>query len=87
MITIYLIFINLLSFFLMGIDKSKAIHRKWRIPEKTLFLSALLFGSAGSIIGMYTFRHKTKHTTFIYGMPAIFILQLILAAVLYFYVL
>lgn len=82
MLNLYLIFINLTAFALMGIDKYKAIHRKWRIPEKTLFLSAVFGGSIGAILGMYTFRHKTKHATFIYGMPAILIAQIILAVII-----
>ena len=73
----YILFINLLSFSFMGIDKYKAIHHKWRISEKTLFVSALLLGSVGSIAGMYVFRHKTKHKQFVYGMPAIFLFQLL----------
>ncbi|KSV57991.1 hypothetical protein ASU35_14485 [Acetivibrio ethanolgignens] len=60
----------------MGIDKEKAIHGQWRIPEKTLFGIALLGGSVGSILGMEVFRHKTKHLSFRAGMPAILILQL-----------
>ena len=59
----------------MFIDKRRAIQRQWRIPEKTLFLSALLGGSAGSILGMYLFRHKTKHWYFVIGMPAILAVQ------------
>ena len=62
----YILFINLLSFSFMGIDKYKAIHHKWRISEKTLFVSALLLGSVGSIAGMYVFRHKTKHKQFVW---------------------
>lgn len=54
----YLIVINVLAFALMGIDKSKAKRHLWRIPEKTLFLSALLGGGAGAIIGMYFFHHR-----------------------------
>ncbi len=84
MIITYLIFINLTSFLLMGIDKYKAIHHKWRISEKTLFISALLFGSIGALLGMYTFRHKTKHAKFVYGMPAILIVQIILVIFLYY---
>lgn len=62
----------------MAIDKYKAKHNKWRIPEKTLFIIALFGGSIGSIAGMYTFRHKTKHTHFVIGMPAFLIIQLVL---------
>ncbi len=80
----YFIIINILAFFLMGIDKKKAQMGAWRIPEKTLFLSAIIGGSVGAIAGMQLFRHKTKHKTFVIGMPAILIVQLILAAA-YFY--
>lgn len=75
LIIIYLISINLIAFLSMGIDKYKAIHHKWRISERALFLSAFLFGSIGSMLGMYLFHHKTKHPKFVYGIPAIFILQ------------
>lgn len=79
----YLVIINLVAFALMGIDKGKAKRGAWRIPEKTLFLSAILGGSIGAIAGMQHFRHKTKHWYFKYGMPLILILQLILAVFLY----
>ncbi len=76
----YWMIINIVAFFLMGIDKKKARTGAWRIPEKTLFLSAILGGSIGSICGMQLFRHKTKHKSFVFGMPAILVVQLILAA-------
>jgi uncharacterized membrane protein YsdA (DUF1294 family) len=78
----YLIFMNILSFLLMGTDKYKARHKKWRIPEKTLFLTAILGGSIGSILGMQLFRHKTRHLTFVAGMPCILIVQILLAVYL-----
>ncbi|MBQ5676326.1 MAG: DUF1294 domain-containing protein, partial [Lachnospiraceae bacterium] len=68
---------------LMGIDKRKAIKRAFRIPEATLFIVALIGGSIGSILGMFTFRHKTRHWYFLYGLPAILILQLVLAFFLF----
>lgn len=77
-ILIYLIAINIIAFAVMGIDKRKAIKRRWRIPEKSLFLSAILGGSIGAIAGMQLFRHKTKHTKFVIGMPAILILQIVI---------
>lgn len=77
-ITIYLTIINLIGFFSMGIDKYKAIHHKWRIPENTLFLIAIIGGSIGSILGMQLFRHKTKHPRFVIGMPIILILQVLI---------
>ena len=73
---IYLLLINLISFCAMFLDKQKAKKGKWRIPEKTLFLFALLGGSLGTTLGMNTFRHKTKHWYFRFGMPLILILQI-----------
>lgn len=80
---IYLLIVNAAGFFLMLIDKRKAVHHRWRIPEKTLFLTAAIGGSAGSIFGMYTFRHKTRHLQFTLGMPAILVVQLLLAFVFF----
>ncbi len=76
----YLAAINLAALFLMWLDKRRA-RRKGarRVRERTLFLSALLGGSVGAIAGMRLFRHKTKHWYFVWGMPAILILQLVLA--------
>ena len=76
---IYLVIINLIAFLLTAMDKSRARKHQWRIPEKTLFLSAILGGSIGAIAGMYTFHHKTRHWYFVIGMPAILILQVVLA--------
>ena len=73
--TFYLILINLIGFLSMGLDKSKARRGKWRIKERTLFLIALVGGSTGSMCCMYFFRHKTKHRSFVIGIPAILILQ------------
>lgn len=75
----YLVIINIVGYVLFYVDKQKAIRHQWRIPEKTLFLAALLGGSLGCLAGMYSFRHKTKHWYFVYGMPAIFIAQCIIA--------
>ena len=77
--------INILGYVIMGIDKKRAKKGLYRVPEKTLFLIALLGGSIGSILGMHHFRHKTKHWYFKYGMPLILIVQLILVGVLYKY--
>lgn len=79
---LYLILINAVAFLLMLVDKQKARKNLWRIPERTLFLSALLGGSVGALLGMYTFRHKTRHLSFTLGMPAILIGQLILVGYL-----
>ena len=76
---LYLLLINAVAFLLMLVDKLKAKKNRWRIPERTLFGSALLGGSIGAILGMYTFRHKTRHLSFTLGMPAILIAQVALA--------
>ena len=76
---IYLIIVNAIAFLLMLADKRKAKKKQWRIPEKVLFGSAIIGGSIGAILGMYTFRHKTKHLSFTLGMPAILIAQVALA--------
>lgn len=74
---IYLFVINLIGFFAMFLDKQKAKKNKWRVPEKILFLLAILGGSLGTTLGMNVFRHKTKHWYFVLGMPMILILQLL----------
>lgn len=78
----YLLVMNLIGFALMGIDKYKAKKRAFRIPEATLFTVAAVGGSIGSIIGMYAFRHKTRHWYFVYGMPFILVLQIVFLIVI-----
>ena len=82
---IYLIVINLIAFLAMYIDKRRAKYGKWRIPEQTLFILALIGGSIWAIAGMYTFRHKTKKLKFTIGLPTILILEIILAVYLIFF--
>ena len=83
---IYLIVMNLVGLAVMAMDKSKARHHAWRIPEKTLFLVSILGGSVGTWAGMYLFHHKTKHWYFVVGMPlmpAILILQICIAVLIW----
>ena len=75
---LYLILINAIGFVLMLADKRMAQKNLWRIPERTLFTAASFGGTIGCIVGMYTFRHKTKHLAFLLGMPAILIAQIAL---------
>ena len=79
---IYLIVMNLIGLAVMAMDKSKARHHAWRIPEKTLFLVSILGGSAGTWAGMYLFHHKTKHWYFVVGMPLILVVQIALCVLL-----
>ena len=83
LIIIYLVITNLLGFALMGIDKRRAMKNAFRIPEATLFSVAIVGGSIGSIIGMFLFRHKTKHWYFLAGMPFILLIQIGLVALLF----
>lgn len=87
-ILIYLAAINIVAFFLYGIDKWKAQHDKWRITEATLLWIAVAGGSIGALLGMRLWHHKTQHAKFRYGLPTILILQLAatLAAAYYYYI-
>lgn len=76
-IIIYFIVINIIGFFIMWLDKRKAIKGSWRIPEKTLFIITALGGGIGTIAGMYTFRHKTQKIQFVIGFPFITILEVV----------
>ena len=76
----YLVVVNLIAFALYGADKRRAKKDRRRVPEKTLFLLALIGGSVGAWAGMYTFRHKTRHWYFVWGIPAILLAQVVLAA-------
>lgn len=78
----YIVIINLIGFFIMGIDKRRAICGRWRVPERTLFLITLLFGSIGIFIGMHIFHHKTKKLIFAIGVPLILVIQFLLSALL-----
>ena len=83
-IIIYVIAINLFTFFMMWLDKRKAKKGKWRIPENTLLIFVLLEGGIGGIVGMYTFRHKTQKMKFVIGFPVILICQILLILLLIF---
>lgn len=73
---VYLLLINAVALLLMLADKLFAKKHARRIPESTLMLSAVVGGSIGALVGMYLFRHKTKHKKFTVGIPLILILQL-----------
>ena len=79
----YLAAVNLVTFTVYGVDKAKARRGAWRVPEKTLLLLPLLGGSLGALLGMLTFRHKTKHWYFVWGIPLILLAQMALAVWVY----
>ena len=95
----YLLVMNLIAFFVFGLDKWKAKYKQThektrrkerdervrRVPEKTLFLLAALGGSVGALLGMRVWRHKTLHKSFRFGIPAILVLQIIIPAGLWLY--
>ena len=83
-IIIYLVVMNAFGFFIMWLDKRKAQRSKWRIKESTLFLITALGGGIGTIAGMYTFRHKTQKARFVFGFPAIVVIQIIVALMIIF---
>ncbi len=74
----YFLIMNVIGFVIMGMDKWRAKRRAWRIPEATLFAVCIFGGSIGSTLGMFSFRHKTKHWYFRYGFPAIMVIHFIL---------
>ena len=80
---LYLILVNAVCFLLMLADKFKAKRNLWRIPEATFMTLAVLGGSVGCLIGMYTVHHKTKHLKFTVGIPCILVLQIIAAVIIY----
>ena len=71
----YILVMSVIAFVVCGVDKFAAQHQKRRVSEKMLFLLSLLGGSIGMYLGMFTFRHKTKHWYFVVGIPAIILLQ------------
>lgn len=77
---LYLIVLNLVGFFIMLIDKKRAIKNQWRISEKALIGISIIGGSIGMLAGMNTFRHKTKHKKFTIGIPVILVIQVAILA-------
>ena len=84
-VLIYLVVINLVTFFVYGIDKWKAKRAKWRIEESTLLWWAAAGGSIGALLGMKAWHHKTQHRKFTWGLPAILIAQLAILGILIYY--
>jgi len=79
----YIAIMSLVLCVFMYLDKKRAIKKEWRIAEKTLFTLAICGGAIGGVLGMYLFRHKTKHNSFAFGFPLIGAIQLFLIAQLF----
>lgn len=73
---IYLLIANVITFAIYGIDKWKARHDRWRVPESVLILLAIIGGSLGALLAMRMFHHKTKKNKFAFGIPIILVLQI-----------
>ena len=80
----YLLLVNIAAFVMFGIDKYRAVHDRWRIPEARLLTSAVIGGSIGALMGMMVWRHKTLHLKFVLGIPAIILIQAAAAYMLFF---
>ena len=78
-----LIFINIAGFILVAADKRKARKKLWRIPEKVFFILSLLGGCPGVYFALLLFRHKTRHWYFMWGIPLIWVVQLIVLYLLF----
>lgn len=77
LILVYLAVITVMTFLVYGIDKWKAQHKRWRIPESVLLGLAAIGGSIGALLGMKVWRHKTQHKKFKFGVPAILVVQVV----------
>ncbi len=80
---VYLAAVNIAGFIMMLSDKRRAASGRWRIREAAFFAVSLLGGSLGTLMGMYAFRHKTKHMSFVLLIPLILIIQTALLAFLF----
>ena len=75
---LYLICINIITIAVYGIDKRNAVHGKWRIRVSTLLTLAAAGGSAGALLAMHLFHHKTKKKKFSIGVPLMLLAQIVL---------
>ena len=73
---IYFLIINIIGFVMMYSDKQKAKKDQYRTREKSFFVVSLLLGGIGTYIGMYKFRHKTRHNLFTIGIPVMIIINI-----------
>lgn len=81
---VYIIVINVITFFVFGKDKYAAKKDKWRISEATLFLITFLGGGIGAMLGMKFLHHKTKKFKFAFGIPFITFIECVLLVYLVF---
>lgn len=82
LLVLYLVIINAFGFAIMLIDKCKSQKKAWRVPEAALMTVAAIGGSLGSLLGMYTARHKTRKPKFAVGVPLLLLLHIVLLTLL-----
>jgi len=80
----FLLLLNISSYITIWYDKRKSIKGRWRIPEKRLFILAVIGGALGVYLGMKAFRHKTLHLTFKYGIPFLIIINLFVIGIIFY---
>lgn len=78
LVAVWFAIINIIGYIVMSEDKDKARSRKERVPEKTLFLLAAIGGALGVLTAMYRRRHKTRHLSFVVGIPALLLLNVLM---------
>ncbi len=83
MMIAYILGVNIIAFLIMGVDKQKAKRESYRIPERTFWGLAILGGAIGIWAGMKSFRHKTRHRSFVIGMPVLVSIQVVFAVSLF----
>ncbi|MCY8961492.1 DUF1294 domain-containing protein [Bacillus atrophaeus] len=83
MAVLNIMLINVCGFWIMGADKKRAQQHRWRISEERIWLVAIAFGALGVWLGMQTFRHKTKHRSFMYGVPLLLMIEAVFVAIYY----
>ena len=80
----FLVGINTVAFIVYGVDKWRAAHNSWRIPETTLLGLAIIGGSIGALLGMKVWHHKTMHKKFRFGLPMILMAQMLLVGYIWY---
>lgn len=83
-VILYLVVVNIVTFYIYGLDKKWAKQKKRRIPEKVLIEAAVIGGSIGALAGMKAFRHKIRKPKFSVGVPVIFLAHVVVAVAIYF---
>lgn len=73
----YVMIICSITLVMMAYDKAQARKRGRRVPERTLFFLSAVGGALGGIVAMRIWRHKTKHASFVIGLPALLVLQVV----------